>query len=153
MKDILHERAKDAFRSFDTAAITLCANHAVNKGGDVRVGLQCLLKAGRVAERKNAKKLRVEHVKAVIKGVRAAKPQILKERINEHEKLVLKVLSSSKKHSASELYEKYCSAAKKEGTKPVGRRALRKFVNHLKSIGLVKISEKKVGKSRLIWKA
>jgi len=153
MKDILKERAREAFRSFDAAVVTLCANHAVNKGGDVRVGLQCLLKAGRLAERKNAKRVRVEHAKAVIKGVRAAKPQILKERINKHEKTILKVLSSDKKHSASELYEKYCSAAKKQGIKPVGDRALRKFVNHLREIKLVKISEKKVGKSRLIWKA
>lgn len=153
MKDILRERAKDAFCSFDPAAITLCANHAVNKGGDVRVGLQCLLKAGRVAERKNAKKLSVAHVKAVIKDVRAAKPRILKERINEHEKILLKVLSSGRKHSASVLYEKYAAAAKKQGVTPVGRRALREFVKHLNEIGLVKISEKKVGKSRLFWKA
>jgi len=78
--------------------------------------------------------------------------EILKERINEHEKIVLRVLRSSKKWSAGKLYKKYCEAAKKDGIKPVSDRALREFVNHLRAIGLVKISEKKVGKSRMIWR-
>jgi len=153
MKDILKERAKDAFNAFDPAAIILCANHAVNKGGDVRVGLQCLLKAGRSAEQENAKKVSVKNAKAVLKAVKATKPQILKERINEHEKIVLQVLGSSKKWSAGKLYKKYCDTAEKDGIKPVSDRALREFVNHLWAIGLVRISEKKVGKSRLIWKS
>lgn len=153
MKDILKERAKNAFRTFDATVIMLCANHAVNKGGDVRVGLQCLLKAGRLAERGREQKVRVKHAKAVLKSIREAKPQILKERINEHEKIVLKILKGSKKWSAGKLYKKYCEVAEKDGIKPVSDRALREFVNHLESIGLVKISEKKVGKSRLIWKS
>lgn len=153
MKDILKERAKDAFRAFDAAVIMLCANHAVNKGGDVRVGLQCLLKAGRLAEREREQKVHVKHAKAVLKSIREAKPQILKKRINEHEKIVLRVLKGSKKWSAGKLYKKYCKVAEKDGIKPVSDRALRKFVNHLESIRLVKISEKKVGKSRLIWKS
>jgi cell division control protein 6 len=153
MKDILKERAKEAFCSSDPAVVTLCANHAVGRGGDVRVGLQCLLKAGRLAEQTSAKKISVAHAKAVLKGIKEAKPQILKELINKHEKMILEVLKSDKKLGAGELYKKYCDAEKKEGIKPVSDRALRKFVNHLEEIGLVKISEKKVGKSRMIWKA
>ena len=153
MKDILKERAKGAFHSFDITAVTLCANHAVSKEGDVRVGLQCLLKAGRLAEQKNAKRVAVAHAKAVLKGVKEIKPQILGERINEHERILLQVLGNGKKWSAGELYEKYCDMAKDRYMGPVSDRAVRKFVNHLEEIGLVDISEKKVGKSRLIWKS
>ena len=117
------------------------------------MGLQCLLKAGRLAEQKNAKKMSVAHAKAVLKGVREAKPQILEERINEHERILLQVLGDGKKWSAGELYEKYCDMAKDRNVGPVSDRAIRKFVNHLGEIGLVNISEKKVGKSRMIWKS
>ncbi|PIT85763.1 hypothetical protein COU36_01425, partial [Candidatus Micrarchaeota archaeon CG10_big_fil_rev_8_21_14_0_10_59_7] len=69
MKDILGRRAKEAFRAFDTAVVTLAANQGVQKGGDVRVGLQCLMKAGRAAERRNARKVAVEDVKTALKSV------------------------------------------------------------------------------------
>jgi len=147
MKNILIERASNTFHSFDPAIVMLCANHAVQKGGDVRVGLQCLLKAGRMTEQKNAKKVRVEHVKPVLKDIDEVKPEILKEKINKHESIVLEVLKDGKKLSSGELYEKY----KKLADVPVSDRALRDFVNHLHEINLIEISEKKVGKSRMIW--
>ena len=153
MKDILTARARDAFRSFEPAAVMLCANHAVQKGGDVRVGLQCLQKAGRDAERDKAKKLGVKHVKAILKSVKEAKPQVLKEKVSEHEKMLLGVLSTTKKMSAGDVYKKYSELAKKKGKEPVSDRAVRDFIMHLKDTGLIEVTEKKVGKSRLIWKS
>jgi cell division control protein 6 len=150
MKDILTSRAHDAFRSFEPAAVMLCANQAVQKGGDVRVGLQCLLKAGREAERDEVKKLKVKHVKAIMKHVKEAKPQVLKKKVSEHEKLLLNVLSVTKRMTAGELYNKYSELAEKKGHKPVSDRAVRDFINHLADTGLIEITEKKVGKSRLI---
>ena len=152
MKDILNVRACDAFHSFEPAAVMLCANHAVQKGGDVRVGLQCLLKAGREAEKEDTKKLKVVHVKTVLKEVKEAKPQVLKAQINEHEKTILEALSAHRKLTAGGLYKKYCELAKKKATRPVSNRAVRDFIKHLEEIGLVEMTEKKVGKSRLIWK-
>jgi len=146
MKDILAERASYTFSSFDPAIVMLCANHAVQKGGDVRIGLQCLLKAGRAAEQKNARKVRVEHVKDVLKNIGEVKPGILKEKINEHERIVLEVLKGGEKMASGELYEKY----KERADDPVSDRALRDFVNHLHEINLIEISEKKIGKSRMI---
>jgi len=153
MKDILASRAREAFHLFELGVIMLCANHAVQQGGDVRVGLQCLLKSGREAEKENAKKLTTKHVRAVLKQVKEAKPQVLKEKISEKESLILDVLNETKKIGAGELYKKYRELAKKKGEDPVTDRAVRDMVKHLKEIGLVEISKKKVGKSRLIWKA
>ncbi len=156
MKDILEERAKNAFHSYDSVIITLCANHAVKKRGDVRIGLQCLLKAGRMAEEQGAKRVEVEQMKAVIKAVGEVKADILKDKLNNHEKLLLEALSDGKKYTSGELYNRYNEIVKdrfgeKHSIEPVTDRSLRDFVNHLNDVGLIEMSEKKVGKSRLIW--
>ncbi|MFH1623327.1 MAG: hypothetical protein ABIA12_02305, partial [Candidatus Aenigmatarchaeota archaeon] len=151
MKDILGRRAKDAFRAYDAAVVTLAANHAVQKGGDVRVGLQTLMKAGRAAERRNARKVAVEDVKVALKAVDEVKPQIIKERVNEHERMLLDALNDGKKLPSAELYGRYRALAKKAGVASVTDRALRDFVNHLAELGMIEVSEKKTGRSRLVW--
>jgi len=152
MKDILEERAKLAFFSVEKGVVLLAANHAVKKGGDVRVGLECLLKAGRIAERENANLVKVEHLKKVLKEVKRVKPRILRERLNESEKEILKILEEEKRNFTSgELYRIYSSKAKN----PVSERSFRNYLNHLASIGLIKIRKAKGirGKTRLISRA
>lgn len=153
MKDILAERSKYAFQSIDSAALLLAANRAVQKGGDVRVGLQCLLKAGRVAEEENAHKVSVEHVKEIMRSVGEAKPKILKERITDVERRILKILGDGKKWKSGLLYEEYKKLAKRSGEEPMTARMFRKYVNHLAEIGLVKIADRRVGSHRIIEKA
>jgi cell division control protein 6 len=147
MKDILAQRAKDAFHSFDSAVVMLCANEAMQKGGDVRIGLQCLLKAGREAE-KDARTVKVEHVKKIISKVKPAKPELLKERITDTERKILDILGD-REWKSGELYEEY----KRQSSKPISDRAFREYVNHLSEIGLVKIAPKRVGSHRIICKA
>ena len=152
MKDILEERAKLAFFSVEKGVVLLAANHAVKKGGDVRVGLECLLKAGRIAERENANLVKVEHLKKVLKEVKRVKPRILKEKLNESEKEILKILEEEKRNFTSgELYRIYSSKAKN----PASERSFRNYLNHLASIGLIKIRKAKGirGKTRLISRA
>ena len=152
MKDILEERAKLAFFSVEKGVVLLAANHAVKKGGDVRVGLECLLKAGRIAERENANLVKVEHLKKVLKEVKRVKPRILRERLNESEKEILKILEEEKRNFTSgELYRIYSDKTKN----PVSERSFRNYLNHLASIGLIKIRKAKGirGKTRLISKA
>jgi len=151
MKDILNRRAKDAFRGYDAAVVTLAANHAVQKGGDVRVGLQTLTKAGRAAERRNARKVSVEDVRAALKTTDEVKPQIVRERVSDHERLLLDALKGGKKMQSTELYGRYRALAKKAGVAAVTDRALRDFVNHLAELGMLEVSEKKTGRSRLVW--
>jgi len=147
MKDILMERAKEAFFSFDNAIVLLAANHAVKKGGDVRVGLQALLKAGKEAEKENSEKVEVKHMKKVLSSILKVKPQILQERISETEKIILKILDE-KVLSIREIYEAYC----KEVEKPINEKAFRNYLKHLSEIGLVKIRKRKVGRERLVSK-
>ena len=138
MKDILMERAKLAFYSLENAAILLAANHAIKKGSDVRVGLEILMKAGRLAESERENKLKVEHVKTILKEVNEVKPKILEEKINEHEKKIIEIL---KKESLGikELYKKYAELTEN----PLSEKMFRNYLKHLESINLIKKLKRK----------
>jgi len=147
MKDILEERVKHAFTAVESGVVLLAANRAVQLGGDVRIGLECLLKAGRLAERENESMVMVKHVKEVLKEAKPVKPKILKENVSEHEKLILDILESEKSLTTSGLYQMYCKASKK----PVSDRAFRDFIRHLAELRLIKVS-KKSGNIRMVSK-
>lgn len=149
MKNILTERAKLAFKSFDNVAILLAANHAVQKGGDVRVGLQCLQKAGRFAEKKSESKLSVKHVKSVITELKDPRAQILKKKVGDNEKILVDIVNKEGSLSFTELYEKYA----KKIEKPVSVRMVQDYVKHLAQSKMIKLSERKVNGKRMIYRA
>jgi len=151
MKDILEERVDLAFGSVEKGVALLSANHTVQKGGDVRVGLEILLKAGRLAESENSRKLKVEHVKKILPSVKPAKPEIIKEKIREDERIILEVLEEKKELLSGELYKEYC----KRIESPVSERMFRDFVNHLGELNLIKVRRRKrgiKGRTRVISK-
>jgi cell division control protein 6 len=149
MKDILKERIENAFRPVEDGVSILAANHAVQKGGDVRIGLQCLLKAGRLAEEENSDKLKVEHVKKVLYQVGKIKPEILKEKVSEHERIILGILDELKRAESGELYRKYCEKI----SNPVSDRSFREFITHLEELKLIEINKRKVERNiRIISK-
>jgi len=142
MKDILTERTKLALRGFEDGVIILAANHAVKKGGDVRAGLEALMKASKIADDKNESKLKVEHVKKVLQEVTKVKPRILEERISENEKVILDVLKEGG-FEFRNLYEKYSKSVENPGTEKM----LRNYLKHLENVKLVKyLKTKKVFK-------
>ena len=150
MKDILQERVKYALTSVEDGVVLLAANHAVQKGGDVRIGLQCLFKAGRIAEQESSDKVKVMHIKNVLKEVKEVKPEILKEKVSDEEKIILEILHDGRIWKSGDLYEKYCELAKD----PVSDRLFRDCVNHLGEVNLVKIRKRNFqGSIRLISKA
>jgi len=141
MKKILEERVKLAFRSVEQGVILICANHALENGGDVRIGLQCLQKAGRVAENENSDRLKVEHVKKVLFQVKKVKPEILKEKIDEDEKKILEVLGNRRDILSADLYREYSSKI----PNPISDKVFRKHINHLAEVGLITVRERKRG--------
>lgn len=141
MKDILKERAAYAFNSFEQGIVLIAANHAVKNGGDVRIGLECLLKAGREAERDGSDKVGVTHIKKILPTVKPIKPKILEEKVSEVEKIILKIVKEKRKLFSDELYEFYC----KEVKEPLTRRAFRNYVKHLGKVNLIKIVPRKRG--------
>lgn len=149
MKNILQERVKYSITSVEDGVVLLAANRAVQKGGDVRIGMQCLLRAGRIAEQENSDKLKVEHIRNVLKEVREVKPDILKEKVTDDEKAIMEILKDGRKWQSGELYQEYCRAA----PEPLSDRAFRDCISHLEEVKLVKINKRKLhGSIRLISK-
>lgn len=148
MKDILQERTKYAFASVEPGVIALASNHAVQKGGDVRVGLQLLQKAGREAEKSNSDKLKVSHVKKFLLQVEEVKPKILKEKVSDVEKIIVDIVNKKNSLSFGELYKEY----EKKIEKPLTQRRFWNYVNHLAELRMIKLSEEKVGRKRMVSK-
>ncbi|MBI2547623.1 MAG: AAA family ATPase [Candidatus Aenigmarchaeota archaeon] len=148
MKDILKERVDYGLNSVEEGVVSLSSVHALNKGGDVRVGLECLLKAGRLAEQENSDRVKVEHVKRVMKTVDEVKPDIIKEKIDDLEKIILDMVNNKNKTTFDDLYKEYASSAQD----PLTKRMFREYVNHLDDLNLIKIGKRKVDKSRQIFK-
>ncbi|MCX8179303.1 MAG: AAA family ATPase [Candidatus Aenigmarchaeota archaeon] len=137
MKDILGERCLLAFKEpVEEGVVLLCANHAINRGGDVRVGLECLRKASRVAEEQGSERLKVEHVKAILKDVRAVKMEIVKENLKGVEKNIVEILNDGKTYTSTQLWEEY-----KRRFGEISQTALSEYVKRLKEFGLVKTRE------------
>lgn len=149
MKNILQERARYSLFSVEDGVIALAANHAVNKGGDVRVGLECLLKAGRTAEQKNSHKVMVEHVKMIIKEVVKIKPQIVKKNISDAEKAVSGIVNENNELSFGELYKKYCEKVEN----PLSEKTILNCVKHLDELSLIQLKKRKVNGERIISKS
>ncbi len=149
MKSILAERAKHAFASYDGAAILLAANQAVQRGGDVRVGLQCLQKAGRIAEKRGDKKVSAGHMKEILSELRDPRAQIIKKKIGGNEKVLVDIVNKSGSLSFMELYKKYA----KNVDNPVSVRMVQDYVKHLAQSKMIKLSERKIDGKRMVYSA
>ncbi len=141
LKDILNERSKLAFKrgSLEEEVVPLCAAIGFKRGGDARVSIATLWKAGKLADRKGSKTVKVEHVK-----------EVAQERA-EHERIVLltpiekKILELTENPITSgELYEKM----KKEG---VTDRTVRNYLERLEKVNLIETEVKAdQGRTRVI---
>jgi cell division control protein 6 len=154
MKNILTARSREAFHAgvVEDGVVFLSANHAIANGGDVRIGLECLMKAGREAEKENSEKITIEHVKSILPTVGKVKPKILEEKISEKEKLILKIVEENKNIQSGELYQEYLRVSDDEITE----RGFRDVLNHLIEIKLLHARYRKwgmKGRTRVITKA
>lgn len=108
LKDILRERAKEAFFDgcVEADALAVCAAHGAKHGGDARVAIEALWRAGREAEREGAKVVSVQHVRRAIAQAqpepkKLAKPEV---RLNEIEQRIIDFLKKRGKVTSGQLY-------------------------------------------------
>jgi archaeal cell division control protein 6 len=145
LKEILKERASYAFYDnvLDDEVIPLCAAHA-SKEGDARVAIDILLKASRLAERKNSSKVLVSHVRAAFMQEKVVK-QELSTNLSKQEQLILDYING-KEVIAGDIY----LGLKDE----FAERTLRKAISDLEGKNLIKTKKVKKGKgmSRIISK-
>ncbi|MEM5793594.1 MAG: hypothetical protein QXY45_04560, partial [Candidatus Aenigmatarchaeota archaeon] len=136
MKDILNERCREAFRPgvVQEGVVLVCANHAINRGGDVRIGLECLRKAAKLCEEEGKDKILVDHVRRVIKEVKAVKIKIMRENLEGVDKNIVELLEEMGEVVFTDFENEY-----NKRFQPITHMGLKKHIDHLESIGIVKI--------------
>jgi cell division control protein 6 len=142
MKEILSERARVAFFDCPKEVIAVSAAIAMKKGGDVRVGLNCLLQAGRSAERRN-KVVSVQDLPRENAGESAGKHSLdsgKEELLSPGEKRVLNALRELSKNSSEVKSGELYALLAKGG---YGERAARDSVSSLEARGLLEVREER----------
>jgi len=137
LKAILRERAEYAFAPgvLDEDVINVAAAHAAKLGGDARIAIECLWKAGREAERVNASKVTLDHLQKAFAAVAEQNLKAVKF-LNEHERTLLKLVAEKGTLHSGDLYQAYAKAVKE----PVTERRLRDFLANLELHRLVHLT-------------
>lgn len=151
LKEILSRRAALAFfnGALDQEAIPLCAAIAFKHNGDARVALSLLLSAGKAAERQNAPKVQVFHVRQ-IEGQTLSQTVLKAERkLPEMDEIDAKIVAAVKKAGkkgieSGKLYaslEKYAS-----------ERSIRERLEQLEKSGIIsaQTEQLEVGRTRVM---
>ncbi len=142
MKDIIKERCKEAFRTgiVQEGVTLLCANHAVNRGGDVRVGLECLRKAARACEQEDGEKILVKHVKQILPSVKTVKLRLMRDRLEGVDKNIVELLKTKKKIIFSKFMKDY-----NKNYEALSDTSLKQHLDYLEGAGLVRTEETRSG--------
>ena len=159
LRDILWERAREAFQpgAVDESVVSYCAALAAREHGDARRALDLLRVAGEVAERENAPRVTVEHV-------RKAWAQLERDRVREvirtlplHARLVLAAALLATRlqpyTTTGELYSLYRRLAEALGLEAVTQRRVSDLISELDMLGVLNarhISRGRYGKTRAI---
>lgn len=149
LKTILSERAKLAFlpEAIDSEIVSLTAGHAAKMGGDCRVGIECLLAAGREAEKQNSEKILSEHLHRVFASVDKVSLEKRLIYLNPTEIRVLKQIAKHDGLTSGDLL----AYVQDEEKKKIGERMFRQIVSKLEQMRLVEakpLLEGQRGKTR-----
>jgi len=148
LKDILRERARQAFFDgcVEADALAVCAAHGARNGGDARIAIEALWRAGREAEKEGAANVTVEHAKRAIAGASQAQPKKLAKpevRLSEIERKIIELLKKRGEAESGELYAAFSESD----------RYIREHIDRLERLGLVRtrlLETGRRGKTRLI---
>lgn len=151
LKTILQERARQAFfpNALDAQVIPIAAGHAAKMGGDCRVGIECLLAAGREAEKRNHEKVLPEHLHQVFASVDKVSLEKRLKYLSPTEIMVLKIAARHSDLVSGDLLV----FVQDEGEKKIGERMFRQIVSKLEQMRLVEakpVAQGHRGKTRQI---
>jgi cell division control protein 6 len=151
LKEILNQRASYAFHpnALGSELINVAAAHAAKLGGDARIAIECILKAAREAEKQNAEKVTVNHLKSVFSAVDARALQKAIAYLSVTEKKILCLIPANKPVPSGELFSEYKKAVKK----PLSQRRFSSLISQLERMHLINTEEaftKPKGRTRLV---
>jgi len=147
LKNILNQRAKLAFfpGALEDEVIPLCAAIGLNHGGDARVSINALWKAGKDAESKDQKKVYIKNVENIKEKDGLGK--ILDYSIfSKKEKKILNIIQVEKEIKTNELY-------KRLRAKESAKRTVRNYLKGFEKRGIIRIEkiEGKGNKRKIIF--
>ncbi|MFA4855645.1 MAG: AAA family ATPase [archaeon] len=135
LKEILNQRVQYAFQSnaLDAETVNVAAAHAAKLGGDARIAIECLLRAGREAEKENAEKVSVQHLRKIFSEVDSRALQKAADFLTPDEKLILSLVPANSPIASGDLFGKYEKASKE----PLTQRRFRTLISGLEKKNLV----------------
>ncbi|MFH1256933.1 MAG: AAA family ATPase [Candidatus Diapherotrites archaeon] len=136
LKQILAERCEFAFQKNALAAdvVSVAAAHSAKLGGDARIAIESLLRAGREAEKENSQTVQLKHLHKAFESVDSASSLKSLKFLSEEEKLLLSIVASKHSIDSGEIYSLY----KKKAKSPLSERRLRDLMNGIEQKRLVK---------------
>jgi len=142
LKGILKERCDGAFvkGAAGDDIISLAAAHAAKIGGDCRVALESLLRAGRLAERANLSKVSIEHLRSAFEDVDAVSALKSLKHLDGDEKMLLQIIAQNQPLASGKIYEIYSASGK-----TLKERRLRDILSLLERQNLISYKEVKLG--------
>jgi cell division control protein 6 len=138
LKDILSERAKTAFfpGTLSPEAVPVCAAHAAKNGGDARLGIAMLWKAGKLAEEDGSGRVDVAHCRKAFSDAESAVRVERLSGLNEVERRIIELASAQGGIVSGELYSALSSEFKETD------RTVRNYIDKLESLKLVSVEER-----------
>lgn len=151
LKEILSQRAGYAFHSgaLGPEVIGVAAAHAAKSGGDARIAIECLLRAGREAERQNARSVEVSHLKSVFSEVDSRALQKAFSYLSQAERKILSLIPANSSIASGDLFQAY----EKSEKSPLSQRRFRTLLGELEKMRLVQAEpalKKPKGRTRMV---
>jgi cell division control protein 6 len=160
LKDILYQRVSKAFKQnvVFTGVVEKCAAYAAREHGDARRALELLRVAGEIAERKNDKRITIEHLDIAEEKIERDRViDIIGAQPKQHQSTLYSILSLCSKHKnmifTGEAYEFYKQICQKIGLRPLTQRRVSDVIAELDMMGIINakvISKGRYGRTREI---
>lgn len=143
LKGILSERAEISFvkGAVSKDVIGLAAAHAARLGGDARVALESLLKAGRIAERENKGAVSLENLKSAFEDVDSVSMLKAVKHLEKDELVLLKIIAENQPLNSGKIHGIYHGLPGSE----LKERRLRDILAKLEKQGIVSAKELSLG--------
>ncbi len=161
LKDILEERAKEAFSedTIDSAVLAKCAAYAAKEHGDARRALDLLRVAGEVAEREDSDIVLMEHIQLAEEKIEINRISELVKTLPTQSKLLMYSIfqlieKTNTKLETGEIYEKYKDLCNVNNTSILTQRRISDLISELDMLGLINarlISKGRHGRTREIY--